>query len=133
MNNEPWMVWSPSAESTRVMVRRGEEILLKAKLSPGPSHPRAAQWLMEAIALWEGAPVRGVISADGGGATYAKSFWDAVGMDFGGALYSLRLWGCEPRDSRQLSLLVDLVPELDAMDDLANVLVSEALLAGGAR
>ncbi len=130
--NGPWMMWSPGAESTRVMVRSGEEILLKAKLSPGPAHPRAAQWLMEAIALWEGAPVRGVISADVAGATYARRFWDAVGMDFGGALYSLRLAGCEPRDCRQLSLLVDLVPELDAMDDLANVLVGEALL-GGAR
>jgi len=128
--NEPWMVWSPGAESTRVMVRSGAEVLLKAKLSPGPSHPRAAQWLMEAVALWEGAPVRGVISADAAGATYARRFWDAVGMDFGGALYSLRLAGCEPRDSRQLSLLVDLVPELEAMDDLAEVLVGEALLGG---
>ena len=130
--NGPWMLWSPGAESTRVMVRSGTEILLKAKLSPGPSHPRAAQWLMEAIALWEGSPVRGVISVDGAGATYGRHFWDAVGMDFGGALYSLRLAGCEPRESRQLSLLVDLVPELDAMDDLEEVLVGEALL-GGAR
>ena len=130
--NGPWMVWSPGAESTRVMVRSGEEILLKAKLSPGPAHPRAAQWLMEAIALWEGAPVRGVISADGAGASYASRFWDAVGMDFGGALYSLRLAGCEPRPSRQLSLLVDLVPELESMHDLEDLLVGEALL-GGAR
>jgi hypothetical protein len=114
------------------MVRSGEQILLKAKLSPGPSHPRAAQWLMEAIALWEGAPVRAVISADAAGASYARRFWDAVGMDFGAALYSLRLAGCEPRPSRQLSLLVDLVPGLESMHDLEDVLVGEALL-GGAR
>lgn len=130
--NGPWMVWSPSAESTQVMVRSGTEILLKAKLSPGPAHPRAAQWLMEAVALWEGAPVRGVISADAAGASYARRFWDAVGMDFGGALYSLRLAGCEPRPSRQLSLLTDLVPELGSMDELADVLIGEAL-HGGAR
>ena len=130
--NGPWMLWSPGAESTRVMVRSGEQILLKAKLSPGPAHPRAAQWLMEAIALWEGAPVHGVISADAAGASCARRFWDAVGMDFGGALYSLRLAGCEPRPGRQLSLLVDLVPELESMHDLEEVLVGEALL-GGAR
>lgn len=129
--NGPWMVWSPTAESTEVLVRSGQQILLKARLSPGPVHPRAAQWLMEAIALWEGTPVRGVIVADGGGVSYAKRFWDAVGMDFGGALYSLRLAGCEPRPSRQLSLLMDLVPEMGAMSDLEDVLVGEALLGGG--
>lgn len=129
--NGPWMVWSPGAESTRVMVRSGEEILLKARLSPGPSHSRAAQWLMEAIALWEGAPVRGVICAEGAHASYASRFWDAVGMDFGGALYSLRLAGSEPRPSRQLSLLRDLVPEMGAMGDLEDVLLGEALLGGG--
>ncbi len=129
--NGPSMVWSPGAERTQVIVRSGKEILLKAKLSPGPAHPRAAQWLMEAIALWEGSPVRAVISADVAGASYASRFWDAVGMDFGGALYSLELAGCEPRASRQLSLLVDLVPELGAMEDLADVLVGEALLGGG--
>ena len=128
--NGPWMVWSPEAESTRVMVRRGTEILLKATLSPGPAHPRAAQWLMEAVALWEGAPVRGVICADGAHGSYANRFWDAVGMDFGGALYSLRLAGSEPRASRQLSL-VDLVPELAPMADLQYVLVGEALSGGG--
>lgn len=129
--SRPWMVWSPSAESTRVLVRSGEQILLKARLSPGPAHPRAAQWLMEAVALWEGTPVRGVIAADAARSSYARAFWDAVGMDFGGALYSLRLAGCEPRSSRQLSLLHDLVPEVGAMSDLEDVLVGEALLGGG--
>ncbi len=129
--NGPFLVWSPSAEQTRVMVVSGTEILLKARLSPGPSHPRAVQWLMEAIALWEGAPVRGVISAADGGATYAKHFWDAVGMDFGGALYSLRHAGCEAREREQLSLLVDSVPELGSMLDLEDILVGEALQGGG--
>ena len=129
--NRSWMVWSPGAESTRVMVRNEEEILLKARLSPGPSHPRAAQWLMEAIALWEWAPVRGVICADGAHASYASRFWDAVEVDFGGALYSLRLAGSELRPGRQLSLLRDLVPEMGAMTDLEDILVGEALLGGG--
>lgn len=125
--NRPWMVWSPGSQRTRVMVTRGQEILLKAQLGPGPSHPRAAQWLMEAIALWEGSPVRAVIAADSSGATCAKRFWDAVGMDFGGALYSLRLAACELREPRQLSLLHDLVPEVEGFCDLEAARVAEAL------
>lgn len=125
------MVWSPGPHSTRVLVTSGDEILLKAKLSPGPSHPRAAQWLMEAIALWEGAPVRAVISADAQGDGYGSRFWDAVGMDFGGALYSLVLAGPERRLRRQLSMFEDSVPELDGFTDLEAAAVSAAL--GGDR
>ncbi len=127
--NRPWMVWSPGPHGTRVLVTRGQEILLKAKLSPGPSHPRAAQWLMEAVALWEGAPVRAVISADAQDGGYGSRFWDAVGMDFGGALYSLGL--AEPPRRRQLSFFEDSVPELDGFADLEAVRVGAAL--GGDR
>ena len=129
--NRPWMVWSPGPDNTRVLVTSGQEILLKAKLSPGPSHPRAAQWLMEAIALWEGAPVRAVISADAQGDGYGSRFWDAVGMDFGGALYSLGLAGRECGAGRQLNFFEDSVPELDGFSDLEAVRVSAAL--GGDR
>jgi hypothetical protein len=125
------MVWSPGAERTRVLVTRGQEILLKARLSPGPAHPRAAQWLMEAIALWEGTPVRAVISADARADGYGSRFWDAVGMDFGGALYSLELGGPERAGRRQLSFFEDSVPELDGFSDLEAVAVSGAL--GGER
>lgn len=127
----PTMVWSPRADSTRVMVRSGERIVLKAVLSPGPAHPRAAQWLMEAIALWEGARVRGVIAADAAHDSYGSRFWDAAAMDFGGALYSLCLGGAPRCSGRQLSLLDDLVPELGAMSDLEAVLVDDALSGGG--
>lgn len=129
--NRPWIVWSPGPTATRVMVTSGEQILLKVRLSPGPSHPRAAQWLMEAIALWEGTPVRGVISADAEHGTYAKSFWDAVGMDLGGALYTLGLAGAEPSGRHQLSFFDDLVPEVEGFCDLAAIRISEAL--GGGR
>ena len=125
--NRPFMVWSPGSQQTRVMVTRGQEILLKAQLGPGPAHPRAPQWLMEAIALWEGSPIRAVIAADESGATCGRAFWDAVGMDFGGALYSLRLAACEPRPARQLSLLHDLVPEVKGFCDLEQTRIAEAL------
>lgn len=129
--NGPWMVWSPGAESTRVMVTRGQEILLEARLSPGPAHPRAAQWLREAIALWEGAPVRGVISADARADGYGSRFWDAVGMDLGGALYRLELADRERGARRQLSFFEDSVPELGGLADLEAAALSAAL--GGER
>jgi len=129
--NRPWMVWSPGPCETRVLVTRGGEILLKAKLSPGPSHPRAAQWLMEAVALWEGAPVRAVISADAEDDGYGSRFWDAVGMDFGGALYRVELADREVIGRRQLSIFEDPMPELDGFLDLEAAAVRAAL--GGER
>lgn len=129
--NRPVLLWSPGPESTRVMVTSGEQLLLKARLSPGPIHPRAAQWLMEAIALWEGAPVRAVISAAAGSGTYARHFWDAVGMDLGGALYDLRLSACEPGPPPRRGPLDDLVPEVDGFGDLERAVVAEVLSTGG--
>ena len=129
--NEPWMVWAPGAAATRVMVTSGTDIILKARLSPGPSHPRAVQWLMEAIALWEGAPVRAVISADVDRGICAKSFWDVVDFDFGGALYSLDFTSSKPRKTRQLSIFDDLVPEVGGFSDLEEVRLADAV--GGGR
>ena len=129
--NRPWMVWSPGPRGTRVLVTRGQEVLLKAKLSPGPSHPRAAQWLMEAVALWEGAPVHAVISADAEDDGYGSRFWDALGMDFDGALYRVELAGREHGRCRQRSLFEDSMPELDGFADLEAAAVRAAL--GGER
>ncbi len=124
--NRPWMVWSPGPNSTRVMVTSDEEILLKARLSPVPGHPRAAQWLMEAIALWEGAPVRAVISASDARASYASHFWDAA-IDLGGPLYSLRLAGSERVVGRQLNFFDERVAGIEGFSDLETAVVSEAL------
>jgi hypothetical protein len=84
---------------------------------------------MEALALWEGAPVRAVISADARDDGYGSRFWDAVGMDFGGALYSVELAGREPPP--QLSIFEDSVPELDGFADLEAVRLRAGL--GGER
>lgn len=131
MKNGPWMVWAPGPMVTRVMVTSGTDVLLKARLNSGPCHPRAARWLMEAIALWEGAPVRAVISADADRGTCAKTFWDAVDMDFGGPLYSLDIASSRSAPSRQLSFLRDLMPEVGDFSDLEAVRIADAL--GGER
>jgi len=86
---------------------------------------------MEAIALWEGAPVRAVISADVDRGICAKSFWDVVDFDFGGALYSLDFTSSKPRKTRQLSIFDDLVPEVGGFSDLEEVRLADAV--GGGR
>lgn len=60
-----WLGLSPSARSTRILAMRGPgETILKAHLSLRPSSPRAATALFEALALWEGAPVRAALVVD---------------------------------------------------------------------
>jgi hypothetical protein len=39
-----------------------EEIVLKARLQPAPKHPRALATLLEALALWQGVPVRAALA-----------------------------------------------------------------------
>lgn len=85
------MVVSPDPTGTRVVVTDREEVRLKARLSCPPSHPRALQWLVEAVALWEGTPVRAVLCAGGPRRTPAASFRADWLPDFGGPLYSLEV------------------------------------------
>ncbi len=60
-----WLGLSPGARSTRVLAMRGPgKTILKAHLSLRPSSPRAVTALFEAIALWEGAPVRAALAVD---------------------------------------------------------------------
>lgn len=60
-----WMGLSPSARSTRILAMRGPgETILKAHLSLRPGSGRAVTALFEAIALWEGAPVRAALVVD---------------------------------------------------------------------
>lgn len=126
--NQPLVMWSLGPAATRMLVTVGDEIVMKGRLARGPSHPRAVQWMMESIALWEGVPVRGVVCADGVEGSYGRAFWDAVGMDLGGALYSLDLVG---RESRRGAAFSDLLPEMSGFDDVACAAVRASL--GGAR
>jgi hypothetical protein len=60
-----WLGLSPSSRSTRILAMRGpSETILKAHLSLRPSSARAVTTLFEAIALWEGAPVRAALVVD---------------------------------------------------------------------
>lgn len=66
MMTRPIAILKTSPRSTRVLVRVGEDDVLKAVLPPpsSPPHPRALPTLLEAMALWHQAPVQAVLSAE---------------------------------------------------------------------
>jgi hypothetical protein len=91
VRNRIWMAMSPSKFDVRVLVTDGPgDTLLKARLSCPPSHPRAVRSLMEAVALWEGRKVHGVLAVDEPYRSWSSFGLDAMGFD-DTALYSLAL------------------------------------------
>lgn len=60
-----WLGLWPNGRATQVLAMRSpSEAMLKATLSLQPASIRAMTSLFEAIALWEGRPVRAVLVAD---------------------------------------------------------------------
>jgi hypothetical protein len=60
-----WMGIAPGLRETRVIAMHGaSDTILKARLRRDPAHPRAMASLLEAVALWQGVPVRAALSAD---------------------------------------------------------------------
>lgn len=43
-------------DATRLLVTSDEGDVMKARLTPGPSHPRALITLLEGVSLWRGQP-----------------------------------------------------------------------------
>lgn len=95
-----WAGISPGATDTRILVNDGATTLLKARLSRAPAHPRALQWLLESVALWQGIPVRAVLSAARSGDGYAPHFYKEWFPDFGGPLYAIE-WQTSERPPRR--------------------------------
>lgn len=99
--SETRMVIEPRMHSTRVEVRSTASPrtkLLSAELLAQPSHPRAVQWLIEAVALWQGSPVHAALVAREPDATYVTRLYPDWFTDFGSALYTLKL--VDERDGR---------------------------------
>ena len=85
-----WMAIAPNATSTRVLAMAGaRETILKAKLSSSPSHPRAMASLIEAIALWQGRPIRAALCAGERHDGSDSSLFRETFSDVGGPLYTL--------------------------------------------
>jgi hypothetical protein len=86
-----WVAIDSKCDETRILATAGpRETVLKARLSATAQHPRALPALLEALAMWEGMPVRAAVVADGSdgsSATRLKLGWLA---DFvGDPLYRL--------------------------------------------
>jgi hypothetical protein len=85
-----WMGIAPEARETRVIAMAGpSETILKARLLPSPAHPRAMPFLLEAVAMWQGARVRAALcAAEKDGASDSSIYREAF-ADYGAPLYSL--------------------------------------------
>jgi hypothetical protein len=87
-----WLGLCPSERSTRILAMRGPtDTILKAHLSLRPSSPRAVIALLEAVALWEGLPVRAALVVDDGSPTSSTTLYRDTFSMFGDQtpLYSL--------------------------------------------
>jgi hypothetical protein len=71
-----WMAIRPTPDGSRLLAMQPpHDTILQARLRPSPSHPRALPYLMEAIALWQGARVHAALYADESGLGCATSFF----------------------------------------------------------
>jgi hypothetical protein len=81
---------APRPQGTRVIAMAGpSETILKARLLPSPAQPRAMATLLEAMAMWQGAKVRAVLSVADWDEACDSDFYREVFTDFGGPLYTL--------------------------------------------
>jgi hypothetical protein len=61
-----WVTIDSRCDETRVLATAGPKVtVLKARLSATAHHSRAVPTLLEALALWEGMPVRAAVVVDG--------------------------------------------------------------------
>lgn len=85
-----WMGIAPGKTTTRIVaLETPSEPILRAQLRKDPAHPRALATLLEAIALWQGQPVRAALCAGGSGLSSDSTICREAFLDDGGALYSL--------------------------------------------
>jgi len=115
-----WVGIDSTCEGTRVLATAGaSETILKARLCATAQHPRAVPALLEALAMWEGAPVRAALVVDGTDGSSATRLSLDAWADFGGApLYRLEFVG-RKRHHR------DGLDGLGRFDDLRRLMLFE--------
>lgn len=119
-----WMGIAPDARSTRVLAMAGpSETIMKARLLRAPSHPRAMATLLEAIALWQGSPIRAALCADDRHDGSDSTIYRAAFADGGGPLYSLD-WIPASARGRRRSRHRD-IGGMGEFGDLRQLLISE--------
>lgn len=118
-----WMGIAPSATSTRVLAMSGpHDTILKARLSRSPAHPRAMATLLEAIALWQGRPIRAALCADAQCDGSETSLYRETFADVGGPLYTLDWIPAQERGRRARRRDIT---GMGAFADLKQLLIDE--------
>lgn len=86
-----WVGIDSTCDGTRILATAGPtETILKARLSATAQHPRAVPTLLEALAMWQGHPVRAAVVVDGQDGSSATRLCLDAWTDFGGPpLYTL--------------------------------------------
>ncbi len=118
-----WMGIAPGLQETRVIAMLGaNETILKARLRKNPAHPRSLPSLLEAVALWQGMPVRAALAVFDASSGSGTSLYHELAFDFGSSpLYSLDFVPVADRNRRKRR-------DLDGMGqfgDLRRLLISE--------
>jgi hypothetical protein len=109
------------AKSTRVIAMAGpSNTILKAQLAREPRHPRALATLLEAVALWEGRPVRAALCAAPSRISCDSNLFREAFSEDGGALFSLA-WAPARAPRRRR----DGLDGLGRFDDLARLVIDE--------
>jgi hypothetical protein len=84
MSRSLQVVIAPGPQVARVLAAEGPgRTVLKAHLAPGTMDPQAVPRLLEALALWEGAPVHAVMAVDEWDASCARALYPGVFTDGG--------------------------------------------------
>lgn len=111
----------PTPHEIRILATDGPTDLLMARLSPATEsrHRWAAPMLVESLALWQGRPVRVVISADAQDYLYPLGLGDALGLGASSGHYVVDI--LEPREPARRRRLRGLGDFRDARQQLRLV------------
>ena len=118
-----WMGIDPRPDRTRILAMAGpERTILKAHLLPLPSSRSGLPALLEAIALWQGRPVRAALVADGSDPSCRGRFAEDAFGTMQSTLYTLD-YVSALRPPRRRDPLTGFGP----FDDLRQLLLFEAM------
>ena len=117
-----WVAIDSRCDETRVLAMSGpKETVLKARLLATVQHRRALPTLLEALALWQGMPVRAVVVADDpGGSSITRLKLDCMlGELVTDPLYKLEFVAGHKRRHR------DVLDAMGAFHDLRQLTMFE--------
>lgn len=118
-----WVGIDPRTKYTRILAIEGSErTLLKAHLLPLPSTRLALPALLEAIALWQGAPVRAALVVEGSDSSSRERFAHEAFGTMQSLLYSVEFVADLRRPRRR-----DDISGMPGFGDLRQLLLFEAM------